>query len=178
MCNGCLLDFLRREGPRRSLARETLLHMATQVADAMAYLESRRFIHRFASISNEFIKDYCLFSDLAARNCLLGENYVVKVGDFGLARYLRDETYTARTGAKFPIKWTAPEALAYNTFRYVNASQIFRDRCFRERNTLLGRGDSLVENFKCQFTVVLLEDQRRTEAQRFIAATTHVKACC
>lgn len=24
--------------------------------------------------------------------------------------------YTARQGAKFPIKWTAPEALAYNEF--------------------------------------------------------------
>lgn len=28
----------------------------------------------------------------------------------------RDETYTAHAGAKFPIKWTAPEGLAYNRF--------------------------------------------------------------
>jgi len=26
------------------------------------------------------------------------------------------DIYTAHEGAKFPIKWTAPEALAYNTF--------------------------------------------------------------
>lgn len=26
------------------------------------------------------------------------------------------DTYTAHAGAKFPIKWTAPESLAYNTF--------------------------------------------------------------
>jgi serine/threonine protein kinase len=56
-------------------------------------------------------------SDLAARNCLVGEELVVKVADFGLARFMRDDdTYTAHAGAKFPIKWTAPEGLAYNTF--------------------------------------------------------------
>ena len=54
--------------------------------------------------------------DLAARNCLVSENHVVKVADFGLARLIRDDTYTAHPGAKFPIKWTAPEGLAYNKF--------------------------------------------------------------
>jgi serine/threonine protein kinase len=53
---------------------------------------------------------------LAARNCLVSENHVVKVADFGLARLIRDDTYTAHPGAKFPIKWTAPEGLAYNRF--------------------------------------------------------------
>ena len=40
----------------------------------------------------------------------------MKVADFGLARLIRDDTYTAHPGAKFPIKWTAPEGLAYNKF--------------------------------------------------------------
>lgn len=53
---------------------------------------------------------------MAARNCLVGENHLVKVADFGLARLMRDDTYTAHAGAKFPIKWTAPEGLAYNKF--------------------------------------------------------------
>jgi len=56
------------------------------------------------------------YRDLAARNCLVGENHLVKVADFGLARLMRDDTYTAHAGAKFPIKWTAPEGLAYNKF--------------------------------------------------------------
>lgn len=56
------------------------------------------------------------FRDLAARNCLVAENHLVKVADFGLARLMRDDTYTAHAGAKFPIKWTAPEGLAYNIF--------------------------------------------------------------
>ena len=47
---------------------------------------------------------------------MVGENHLVKVADFGLARLMRDDTYTAHAGAKFPIKWTAPEGLAYNKF--------------------------------------------------------------
>jgi serine/threonine protein kinase len=42
--------------------------------------------------------------DLAARNCLVSDSGVVKIGDFGLARYMHEDTYTAKAGAKFPIK--------------------------------------------------------------------------
>ena len=72
----------------------------------MRYLESKHFIHR----------------DLAARNCLVTldskERYLVKVADFGLSRLIEttSEVYTAKKGGKFPIKWTAPEAIAYNRF--------------------------------------------------------------
>lgn len=40
----------------------------------------------------------------------------MKVADFGLSRLVMYDIYTAHEGAKFPIKWTAPEALAFNTF--------------------------------------------------------------
>ena len=40
----------------------------------------------------------------------------MKVADFGLSRLVTYDIYTAHEGAKFPIKWTAPEALAFNTF--------------------------------------------------------------
>ena len=61
----------------------------------------------------------CLCSrDLAARNCLVGDGDIVKVADFGLSRLIgeAEECYQAREGAKFPIKWTAPESLAFNKF--------------------------------------------------------------
>lgn len=95
---GNLLDYLR-ECSREEVTAVVLLYMATQISSAMEYLE-KNFIHR----------------DLAARNCLVGENHVVKVADFGLSRLMTGDTYTAHAGAKFPIKWTAPESLAYNTF--------------------------------------------------------------
>ncbi|VDO72627.1 unnamed protein product [Schistosoma curassoni] len=58
-----------------------------------------------------------MYSDLAARNCLVGTQHTIKVADFGLARCIeRDLTYRAHEGAKFPIKWTAPEGLVYNLF--------------------------------------------------------------
>lgn len=98
MAKGNLLEFLRSEAGQQLDATE-LMYMASQVASGMAYLESQNFIHR----------------DLAARNCLVGENNQVKVADFGLSRIIEDE-YTAREGAKFPIKWTAPESLQYNKF--------------------------------------------------------------
>ncbi|CAF99725.1 unnamed protein product, partial [Tetraodon nigroviridis] len=56
--------------------------------------------------------------DLAARNILVDENLLCKVSDFGMSRVLEDdseEAYTA-TGGKIPIRWTAPESIAYGKF--------------------------------------------------------------
>ena len=53
-----------------------------QIADGMSYLEEKNFVHR----------------DVRAANMLVGENNVVKVADFGLARVIEDDEYTA-TGA-------------------------------------------------------------------------------
>ncbi len=52
----------------------------------------------------------------AARNCLVGMNNSVKVADFGLARFVIDDEYTASEGTKFPIKWAAPEVITHAKF--------------------------------------------------------------
>ena len=41
---------------------------------------------------------------------------MVKVADFGLARIIVEDEYLARIGAKFPIKWTSPEAANFGKF--------------------------------------------------------------
>ena len=50
----------------------------------MAHLERKGLIHR----------------DLAARNVLIGENLITKVADFGLARVIVDNEYSANQGAR------------------------------------------------------------------------------
>nr|AAT67598.1 Src tyrosine kinase 3 [Suberites domuncula] len=99
MKNGSLLDYLQK-GEGRHLKLPELVDVSAQVASGMAFLEAQHYIHR----------------DLAARNVLVGEGNIVKVADFGLARCIVDDEYTAREGAKFPIKWTAPEAALFNRF--------------------------------------------------------------
>ncbi|EPB79208.1 hypothetical protein ANCCEY_01735 [Ancylostoma ceylanicum] len=49
-------------------------------------------------------------------NSLIGSENVVKVADFGLARFMREDTHTAYADARFAIKWSAPEGPAFNTF--------------------------------------------------------------
>lgn len=98
MPNGSLLEYLQGKG--RTCKLPQLIDMAAQIAKGMAYLESQNYIHR----------------DLAARNVLVGDNNVVKIADFGLARLLKEDEYDARAGARFPIKWTAPEAANFSRF--------------------------------------------------------------
>ena len=40
----------------------------------------------------------------------------MKVADFGLARFVIDDEYTASEGTKFPIKWAAPEVITHAKF--------------------------------------------------------------
>ena len=98
MKNGSLLEFLQGKGRTSKLPQ--LIDMSAQIAAGMAYLEQQNYIHR----------------DLAARNVLCSENNIVKIADFGLARLLKEDEYDARAGARFPIKWTAPEAANFSKF--------------------------------------------------------------
>ncbi|XP_036405383.1 tyrosine-protein kinase SRK2 [Megalops cyprinoides] len=102
MKNGSLLEYLQKDKGAK-LNRTDQIEMAAQVAAGMAYLELQNYIHR----------------DLAARNVLVGENNICKVADFGLARVFmmeNENVYEAKEGTKFPVKWTAPEAINCNKF--------------------------------------------------------------
>nr|XP_020663515.1 tyrosine-protein kinase HCK [Pogona vitticeps]XP_020663516.1 tyrosine-protein kinase HCK [Pogona vitticeps] len=99
MEKGSLLNFLKSdEGRAQPLPK--LIDFAAQISEGMAYIERKNYIHR----------------DLRAANILVSAMLVCKIADFGLARVIEDNEYTAREGAKFPIKWTAPEAINYGSF--------------------------------------------------------------
>ncbi|XP_069777577.1 tyrosine-protein kinase Lyn isoform X3 [Narcine bancroftii] len=99
MSKGSLLDFLKTEEGKRLLLPK-MIDFSAQIAEGMAYIERKNYIHR----------------DLRAANVLVSENLMCKIADFGLARIIEDDEYTAKEGAKFPIKWTAPEAISYGSF--------------------------------------------------------------
>ncbi|KAM4536478.1 tyrosine-protein kinase Tec isoform 1-T2 [Odontesthes bonariensis] len=102
---GCLLNFLRQR--RGSFSQGSLLSICLDVCEGMEHLEANGFIHR----------------DLAARNCLVNDALVVKVSDFGMARYVLDDQYTSSSGAKFPVKWSPPEV--FNFCKYSSKSDIW-----------------------------------------------------
>ena len=83
-----------------------MVGMMRGIAYGMQYLTEMSFVHR----------------DLAARNVLVNSQLVCKIADFGLSREISSEgnaldggAYTTR-GGKIPVRWTAPEAIAFRKF--------------------------------------------------------------
>ncbi|XP_053134998.1 high affinity nerve growth factor receptor [Hemicordylus capensis] len=113
MKHGDLNRFLRSHGPDAKildnrngqsfgqLTLSQMLQIATQIASGMVYLASLHFVHR----------------DLATRNCLVGHNLVVKIGDFGMSRDIYSTDYY-RVGGRtmLPIRWMPPESILYRKF--------------------------------------------------------------
>uniref|UniRef100_A0A8C7ZBC3 Tyrosine-protein kinase receptor n=1 Tax=Oryzias sinensis TaxID=183150 RepID=A0A8C7ZBC3_9TELE len=113
MKHGDLNKFLRAHGPDAVLMAEgqttrpveltqsQMLHIAQQIASGMVYLASQHFVHR----------------DLATRNCLVGENLLVKIGDFGMSRDVYSTDYYRVGGhTMLPIRWMPPESIMYRKF--------------------------------------------------------------
>ncbi|XP_028678490.2 NT-3 growth factor receptor [Erpetoichthys calabaricus] len=114
MKHGDLNKFLRAHGPdamilvdgqprqaKGELGLSQMLHIATQIASGMVYLASQHFVHR----------------DLATRNCLVGNNLLVKIGDFGMSRDIYSTDYYRVGGhTMLPIRWMPPESIMYRKF--------------------------------------------------------------
>uniref|UniRef100_A0A8C3AF84 Tyrosine-protein kinase n=1 Tax=Cyclopterus lumpus TaxID=8103 RepID=A0A8C3AF84_CYCLU len=98
------LGSLREYLSKRKLGVPQCLMFAQQICQGMEYLHTKRYIHR----------------DLAARNVLVENDSLVKIGDFGLTKYIPegDIYYRVREDGDSPVFWYAIECLKESKFSF------------------------------------------------------------
>uniref|UniRef100_A0A0M3IN14 Protein kinase domain-containing protein n=1 Tax=Ascaris lumbricoides TaxID=6252 RepID=A0A0M3IN14_ASCLU len=79
---------------------EEKVKYCSDAVHGLAYLESMQIIHR----------------DVAARNCLIGEENTVKLCDFGLS--LLGMQYREKKLKNVPLRWLAPETLKSGRYSF------------------------------------------------------------
>ncbi|RVE75493.1 hypothetical protein OJAV_G00017410 [Oryzias javanicus] len=89
------------------LTTVTLTLYSLQICKALAYLEGLNMVHR----------------DIAVRNVLVASLECVKLGDFGLSRYVDEQEYYKASVTRLPIKWMAPESINFR--RFTTASDVW-----------------------------------------------------
>ncbi|XP_020088654.1 serine/threonine-protein kinase STY8-like isoform X2 [Ananas comosus] len=98
MHGGNLYDYLHKQ--ERVLELSVLLKIAIDVCKGMDYLHKNNIIHR----------------DLKTANLLIDRNQVVKVADFGVARFQSQKgIMTAETGT---YRWMAPEVINHKHYDF------------------------------------------------------------
>ncbi|TDH03060.1 hypothetical protein EPR50_G00159180 [Perca flavescens] len=98
------LGSLQKYLPTHKLGMSRCLMFAQQICQGMEYLHSKRYIHR----------------DLAARNVLVENESLVKIGDFGLTKYIPEGEiyYRVREDGDSPVFWYAIECLKESKFSF------------------------------------------------------------
>eukprot|EP00090_Calanus_glacialis_P001913 TRINITY_DN11429_c0_g1_i1.p1 TRINITY_DN11429_c0_g1~~TRINITY_DN11429_c0_g1_i1.p1 ORF type:complete len:925 (-),score=149.21 TRINITY_DN11429_c0_g1_i1:197-2971(-) len=116
MARGDLSNYLRSNSPSNYVVRSSdgsniftdvkISHLeqigiSKQILAGLVYLGDRKFVHR----------------DLASRNCLMDQNHVVKIADFGLSQkmFLQDY-YRGDDSDAIPIRWMPLESILHNKY--------------------------------------------------------------
>uniref|UniRef100_A0A8B9KWF4 non-specific protein-tyrosine kinase n=1 Tax=Astyanax mexicanus TaxID=7994 RepID=A0A8B9KWF4_ASTMX len=92
---------------KNTLTNVTLVLFSLQICKALVYLQGKNMVHR----------------DIAVRNVLVATPECVKLGDFGLSRYIENEEYYKASITRLPIKWMAPESINFR--RFTTASDVW-----------------------------------------------------
>uniref|UniRef100_A0A8C5E611 non-specific protein-tyrosine kinase n=1 Tax=Gouania willdenowi TaxID=441366 RepID=A0A8C5E611_GOUWI len=92
---------------QHTLTNTTLVLFSVQICKALVFLEGVNMVHR----------------DIAVRNVLVASPDCVKLGDFGLSRYIEEEEYYKASVTRLPIKWMAPESINFR--RFTSASDVW-----------------------------------------------------
>lgn len=69
------------------------------------------------------VNTFSFLRDIAARNVLVSSHDCVKLGDFGLSRWVEEQHYYKASKGKLPIKWMAPESINFR--RFTTASDVW-----------------------------------------------------
>lgn len=113
------------DGTASTLEQSDFLYIAIQIAAGTKNIinnktncKAKKFDHQCPFLGMEYLASHhYVHRDLAARNCLISENLIVKISDFGLSRDIYSSDYYRVQGKSLlPVRWMPPEAILYGKF--------------------------------------------------------------
>ncbi|EXC29895.1 Wall-associated receptor kinase-like 2 [Morus notabilis] len=142
--NGTLFHQIHNKDPESSLSWENRLSIASDVAEALAYMHSSASMPIF-------------HRDIKSSNILLDEKYNAKVSDFGTSRSVPDDRTHLTTAVQ-------------GTFGYMDP-EYFRSSKFTDKSDVYSYGVTLVELLTGENPFSFAKDEAKNLVTTFISLT-------